>query len=72
MATNNWWDNIPENGILCRDNAGLLVKIVPCDKDGDDYYALNDDEDCISSCGDGYYHEELTPLTAAEIWQFMP
>ena len=67
-----WHENIPENGVLCEDDNGNLVKIVPCDKDGDDYYALNDDEDCISSCRDGYHHDDLTPLTSEEIWQFMP
>ena len=67
-----WHENIPEKGLLCKVDTGNLVKIVPCDKDGDDYYALNDGEDCISSCGDGYHHEDLTPLTAAEIMAFLP
>lgn len=72
MKEKKWHDDIPEKGVLCKDSTGNLVKIVPCDKDGDDYYALNWDEDCISSSGYGYHHDELTPLTADEWWGFAP
>ena len=69
---NEWHEKIPPQGVLCRNDLNNIVIIVPCDKNGDDYYALNDDEDCISNDGDGYNHKDLTPLTVDEIGQFMP
>jgi len=68
MATNNWWDNIPENGILCKEkSSGAIVRIIGKTNHVDFDMVF---DDCVSR--HTYDPEELTPLTAAEIWQFMP
>jgi len=56
-----WHENIPENGVLCKDDNGDIQLITEAKGifgfRGLDY---------------GYPLSKLTPLTAEEIWQFMP
>ena len=61
MEQNNWWDNIPENGVLCKDDSGDL-QLITSAKGIFGFRSLDY----------GYPLSKLTPLTAAEIWQFMP
>ena len=63
-----WHENIPENGVLCKQSNGSYKVITEIEHD---YHF----DDCttygVSEYGEDEI-EDLTPLTAKEIWQFMP
>jgi hypothetical protein len=62
MEKKKWHENIPENGVLCRHKDGrtLLIKTAG-DEWGFDVSSAN-----------SHYLNDLTPITAAEWWDFAP
>jgi len=64
----NWYENTPEKGVLCKENSsGSIVRIIG-KTDHINFDMVYDD----SIRRHVYDPEELTPLTAAEWWQFAP
>lgn len=62
-----WYKNIPLNGMLCKEKiSGHIVRIM---KKSEYYHGLVLD-DCFRE--NLFDIDELTPLTAAEIWDLMP
>jgi len=67
MSKKKWHENIPAGGVLCKENSsGSIVRIIG-KSNLDDSMVI---DDCVSS--HHFYHDELTPLTAAEWWEFAP
>ena len=62
MKDKKWYDDIPPGGVLCYAPNGMMTNIILVTKDSK---AWN---------GDSNYFivDELTPLTAAEWWDFAP
>jgi len=62
MSEKEWYENIPAGGVLCKHKNGTTVLIkTAVGKWGFDMSSLN-----------SHFLDELTPLTAAEMWEFMP
>ena len=60
-----WFESIPEKGILCKEKGRNTYHLITeIDKD------YNMDE--CERTADGIDVDDLTPLTAEDIWQFMP
>jgi len=68
MEMKKWHENIPKNGVLCKQLDGSYKLITSIEHD----YHLND---CttygVSEYGEDDI-EDLSPLTAAEWWDFAP
>jgi hypothetical protein len=57
-----WHENIPPQGVFCRFSSDESLFIL-----------IKDKQDFLEFLSDYTYQpEDLTPLTAAEMWQFMP
>lgn len=65
-----WYKEIPENGVLCKDCFNGYVLVIPVNEDNE--RVLCDNEDCVTTMGAGYHHDDLTPITAQEWWEFAP
>lgn len=64
-----WYENIPKKGMLCKVKSSDTVVVIVSSKQNP-FNSVN----FICKDKDGFYvtHDELTPLTSEEIWQFMP
>ena len=69
MNDKKWYENIPEQGVLCKSIYGvILIKSHITEKYVDGYvveYLIDDD-------GNQFNINEVTPLTPQEWWQFAP
>jgi len=62
-----WHENIPENGVLCKEkSSGSIIRIMGKSNLLDSMLM----DDCRSR--NHFGTDELTPLTAEEIWKLMP
>jgi len=62
-----WHENIPENGVLCKEkSSGSIVRIMGKSNLLDSMVM----DDCRSR--NHFGTDEMTPLTAAEWWEFAP
>jgi len=61
MSNKKWHENIPENGVLCKDYSGIIKLIIASNM-----------YDGWTNSGEFIALENLTPLTAQEWWDFAP
>lgn len=63
MTDKKWYENIPENGVLCR--------YLGCD--GSHFVHIKDRTDLNEFCLDyGLNDEDIKPIAPNEFWQFAP
>jgi hypothetical protein len=66
----NWYENIPPQGVLCKNKVdGEVIKVLSYNAEND--YVLSNKID-FEGDKEIFYPSDLTPLTAEEIWQFIP
>jgi hypothetical protein len=67
MNEKKWNENIPDGGVLCKENSsGSIVRILS----KSNLFNGMVMDDCVSK--NHFDTDELTPLTAEEWWQFAP